>query len=108
MRKVFITGMGILISAVCMAQSVKKSMCQLIDDDMQFAAGQYKVLLQKVPNDVMTRSFDAGKNELITSNTKWWCSGFYPGTLWMVYNATKEESLKQEAIKRLAILEKEK
>jgi len=61
-----------------------------------------------VPPDSMPRSYDAGKNKLIASNTKWWCSGFYPGTLWMIYDATKDPVLKKEAEDRLTILEKEK
>ena len=89
-------------------QDNKKLMKQLIDDNMMFAAQQYKVLMKNVPPDSMPRSYDAGKDRLVTSNTKWWCSGFYPGTLWMIYNATKDPTLKKEAENRLAILEKEK
>jgi hypothetical protein len=89
-------------------QDNKKLMKQLIADNMRFAAQQYKVLMGNVPPDVMPRSYDAGKDKLVTSNTKWWCSGFYPGTLWMIYDATKDPVLKKEAENRLAILEKEK
>src|SRR5258706_5828269 len=90
------------------SQGNKKLMKQLIDDNMKFAAQQYKVLMKNVPPDSMPRSYDAGKNKIITSNTKWWCSGFYPGTLWVIYDATKDPELKKEAESRLAILEKEK
>ncbi len=83
-------------------------MKQLINQNMEFAVSQYKVLMQQLPATLMPRSFDATKNALITSNTKWWCSGFYPGTLWMIYDATKDNAIKEEAEKRLAILEKEK
>jgi len=72
-----------LISLFCFSQDKKKLMKQLIDDNMNFAAQQYKVLMKNVPSDSMPRSYDAGKNKLVTSDTKWWCSGFYPGTLWM-------------------------
>lgn len=91
-----------------MAQSSKKVMKQLIDENMDFAAQQYKVLMQNVPPTLMPRSFNAAKKELVTSNTKWWCSGFYPGTLWMIYDATRDNVIKEEAEKRLGILEKEK
>jgi hypothetical protein len=56
----------------------------------------------------MPRSYDAAKNTLITSDTKWWCSGFYPGSLLYIYEYTKDEEIKKEALKRLGILEKEK
>jgi len=90
------------------SQSNKKLMKQLIDDDLSFAAQQYKVLMKKLPPDVMPRNYDPKKDQLVTSNTKWWCSGFYPGTLWMIYDATRDTVLKKEAENRLAILEKEK
>ena len=44
----------------------------------------------------------------MNSDTKWWCSGFYPGSLWLIYEYTKDEAIRKEAEKRLAILEKEK
>ena len=90
------------------AQNANRSMKKLIDENMVFAAEQYKVLMQKVPPTVMPRSFDSSKGGLITSNTKWWTSGFYPGTLWMIYANTKDTAIRQQAEKRLAILEKEK
>ena len=34
-----------------------------------------------------------------------WTSGFYPGILWYMYNLTKEEKWKEEAIKRTEVFE---
>jgi hypothetical protein len=95
-------------SIAATAQDVKSSMKDLIAENMAFAAQQYKVLANSVPPTVMPRSYDSSKGGLITSNTKWWTSGFYPGTLWMIYANTKDEAIRVEAEKRLAILEKEK
>lgn len=94
--------------ASTIAQQSAVSMKQLIDENMAFAVKQYKVLASTVPAEMMPRSFDPAKGGLITSNTKWWCSGFYPGTLWMIYGNTKDDAIKAEAEKKLAILEKEK
>jgi len=96
------------LTLLSFSQSNKKLMKQLIDNDLKFAAQQYKVLMKKVPPDVMPRNYDPKKDQLVTSNTKWWCSGFYPGTLWMIYDATRDTIIKKEAENRLAILEKEK
>jgi len=95
----------VLVSITSVAQTSKKVMKQLIDENMKFAAQQYKVLMKNTPDTVMPRSFDASKQKLITSNTQWWCSGFYPGTLWMIYDETKDLSIRTEALKRLALLE---
>jgi hypothetical protein len=108
MKKIILIVLNFLFACGAFAQSSKKEMKELIRQNMDFAVKQYKVLMQQVPPDVMPRNYNPAKKELVTSNTKWWCSGFYPGTLWMLYDATKDEAIKAEALKRLAILEKEK
>ncbi len=108
MKKITFTLFSFLMGALLFAQVPKKVMKSMIDDDIKFAANQYKVLMKLVPPTVMPRSYDASKKELVTSNTKWWCSGFYPGTLWMIYDATKDDAIKEEAVKRLGILESTK
>lgn len=83
-------------------------MKMLIKENMQFAASQYKLLATHVSSDSMPRHFDPQKNKWVNSDTKWWCSGFYPGSLWLIYEYTKDESIRKEAERKLAILEKEK
>lgn len=102
--------LALLVSgnAFCQHPAPQKNMQQLIDANMKFAAQQYKILIQTTPDTLMPRSFDTAKNALLTSDTKWWCSGFYPGTLLYLYEYTKDETIKAEALKRLALLEKEK
>ena len=40
-----------------------------------------------------------------SSHYKWWCSGFYPGTAWYVYEYTMDESVRNIALKYQADLE---
>lgn len=80
-------------------------MAALIDTQLHFAARQYQVLARNTPPDVMPRSFADGKS--ITSDTQWWTSGFYPGTLWLIYEYTRDPAVRAEAERRLAIEEKE-
>jgi unsaturated chondroitin disaccharide hydrolase len=109
-----ITGFFIVMLAVfnvAVAQknpSSKKDMARLIDEQFRFAAQQYRVLAKNVPPGLMPRTFDAKTNKVETSNTKWWCSGFFPGSLLYIYEYTKDSGILAEALKRLAILEKEK
>ncbi len=42
---------------------------------------------------------------LWTSNYRWWCSGFYPGSLWFVYEYTGDESVRALAEKYTLPLE---
>jgi len=90
------------------AQKSAKAMRRLIDTDMQFAARQYKFMAALTPADSMPRSFNEKSNRLITSATDWWTSGFFPGSLWLIYEYTSDSAIKKEAEKRLAIQEKEK
>jgi hypothetical protein len=83
-------------------------MSKIIQDNFAFAAKQYQYLKANTPDSVMPRSYVNATGKSVTSDTKWWCSGFYPGTLWYLYAYTKDENIRKEAEKRLAILEKEK
>ncbi|HET7897795.1 MAG TPA: glycoside hydrolase family 88 protein, partial [Flavisolibacter sp.] len=69
---------------------------------------QYKFLASKVPADSMPRHYDPHTQKWVNSDTRWWCSGFFPGSLWLIYEYTKDEAIRTEAEKKLAILEKEK
>jgi sialate O-acetylesterase len=80
----------------------------LVEEDMQFAARQYKVLMQHVPADSMPKTYDPRTGRSVSSDVGWWCSGFYPGTLLNIYNYTRDTVIRNEAVKKLGILEKEK
>jgi len=98
----------VAIVACCLALSAfSQDMKSLIDENMRFAVKQYKLLMKELPKEVMPRSYDSAKGKLVTSNTKWWCSGFYPGTLMYLYEYTKDAGILHEATERLDILEKE-
>jgi unsaturated chondroitin disaccharide hydrolase len=106
--KTSITIVVLFIFLQALSQSSKKEMQKLVDENLQIAVKQYKYMQQLLPAGKLPRSYDSVKNELIVSGTDWWCSGFYPGTLWYLYEYTKDESLKTEAIRSTALLEKEK
>ncbi|MBQ3766143.1 MAG: glycoside hydrolase family 88 protein [Bacteroidales bacterium] len=36
---------------------------------------------------------------LVTSDIGWWCSGFYPGILWMVYEETDDPQIRELAVR---------
>jgi unsaturated chondroitin disaccharide hydrolase len=110
--KKYIVGFVLSVVAAQMSfaqtASLKNKMKALIQDNFTFAAKQYQYLKANTPDSVMPRSYVAATGKSVTSDTKWWCSGFYPGTLWYLYAYTKDEAIKKEAEQRLAILEKEK
>src|SRR6188508_336301 len=78
-------------------------MDKLIKEDMQLAARQYKLLAANTPQDSMPRHYNPTLNVRVNSDTKWWTSGFFPGSLWLIYEYTKDEAIRSEADRRLAI-----
>ncbi|MGM9764572.1 MAG: polysaccharide lyase family 8 super-sandwich domain-containing protein [Candidatus Cryptobacteroides sp.] len=53
---------------------------------------------------IYPRSLD-GNGELVTSGYKWWCSGFFPGSLWLVYDYGRNGKIKALAEKYSEALE---
>src|SRR5215217_5261404 len=98
----------VLYQGTLNAQTNGQPMAKLIDVQFKFAEQQYKALARNVPADQMPKTYypETGKSE--NSNTGWWCSGFFPGSLLYIYEYTKDNELLKEAKARLSILEKEK
>ncbi len=96
----------VLLSASCNNdKQTEVNWESLISENLKFAEKQYLAMEHSIPEGLMPRSFENG--EFITSNTSWWCSGFYPGTLWYLYENSKNEELKEIAHKRTMSLENE-
>ncbi|WP_448633741.1 hypothetical protein [Pedobacter panaciterrae] len=78
MRKLFVVICFLLINnGMLSAQSKDGKMSQLIDEQFKFADQQYKVLAKNVPADVMPKTYYENTGKVETSDTKWWCSGFF-------------------------------
>jgi hypothetical protein len=84
-----------------------KQLLKAIDNNFIDAANQYKVLMKNLPADKFPKTYfpETGKYEF--SNSGWWCSGFYPGTLLFLYQQTKDAVLYNEALRILGPLKKE-
>ncbi|MVZ62413.1 glucuronyl hydrolase [Sphingobacterium humi] len=76
-----------------------------IEDRLQQSAKQIKLLAAATPADKFPQNFEQGKHKF--SNSSWWCSGFYPGTLLLLSEATGDAELKQLGLDKLKHLEKE-
>ncbi|HEY4064954.1 MAG TPA: BNR repeat-containing protein [Puia sp.] len=85
----------------------KPTLLRLIDLNLHQAATQYKVLMSRVPAERLPKTYYANTDKLETSDSRWWTSGFYPGTLLYLYGYTRDTSLLREALARLDLLKKE-
>ncbi|MEY2835483.1 MAG: hypothetical protein RLZZ557_1145 [Bacteroidota bacterium] len=90
------------------AQSDKTDMAALIETQFANAAVQYKLLEKNVADSMMPKTLNKGTGKVEVSNTKWWCSGFFPGSLLYIFEHTQDQEILKIAKKRLAIQEKEK
>jgi unsaturated chondroitin disaccharide hydrolase len=96
MKKTNFILVSMLLCSICFAQTRdRSSMVKLIDDEFKFAADQYKVLSKNIPEGQTPQSYANGQS--INKDIKWWCSGFYSGSLWYIYEQTKDEAIKKEA-----------
>lgn len=100
----------VLCVTVTSAQNRFKADPQLlktIDQNMADAAKQYHYMMTLVPADSLPKTFHPTSNKSEFSDSGWWCSGFYSGTLFYIYQFDHDKSLLVEANKRLALLNKE-
>ncbi|WP_313155059.1 glycoside hydrolase family 88 protein [Sphingobacterium multivorum] len=94
-------------STVVQAQTAKPNLSkEFIQQQLDGAAKQIKVLVNETPAEKFPKTFENGKE--VFSSSSWWCSGFYPGTLLYLYEGTKDEGLLKKATEKLTYLEKEK
>lgn len=69
----------------------------VVDNALAFSEQQSLLMARKYENEagVLPRSFEGGKNTV--SDSRWWCSGFFPGSLWYLYEHSKNPQLLQYA-----------
>jgi hypothetical protein len=99
----------------CIAFSVIFSSCnkekplnKIINRSLAFSAKQYTLMadVMKDKPDLLPRTIDAS-GALVASNSGWWTSGFFPGSLWYLYEYSKDDKIKEAAIQMTSIVEKE-
>jgi len=103
--KIVLTSFLLCFSWILLAQKQDRYMEKLIRENFMLAAQQYKLLAWNTPTNVMPRNYMAKEGKLVTSNTTWWTSGFFPGSLWYIYEFTKDSAIRAEAERRLTIIE---
>ncbi|MCQ2181524.1 MAG: heparinase II/III family protein [Bacteroidales bacterium] len=71
---------------------------------LDIAARQYSLMDGYLPEGRCPRTTDRD-GKMVTSGIDWWCSGFYPGSLWYLYENTGNESIRVLAEKHTLKLE---
>lgn len=103
MKKTIICLAAVLALAVSCAEPQKESMNQLIDRVFAVAAEQSEIMAASLAEDQTPKTFEEGK--LVTASYDWWCSGFFPGVLWYIYEYNGNDQFKELAIKETVKVE---
>jgi uncharacterized protein YyaL (SSP411 family) len=108
-KKAWITKAAILILVVinlsCATRYIRYTRQLDVTQLLKDAGEQYFFLKDQLKDNAgFPKTFDKTKQQLETSNSKWWCSGFYPGTLLYLYEATGNKALLDEANRMLSLL----
>jgi len=84
------------------------SMNQIVNNSLVFAQKQSLRMAMKYErqNLLLPRSYE--HNKMTVSNAKWWTSGFFPGTLWYLYENSKDDTLLKYAKMYTSRIEDEK
>ncbi len=106
-KKIISVLAGLVLSVSIFAQS-PKPLLQIIDSALQKAVAQYKYMGTILPADKFPKTWYPLTKKQETSNSGWWCSGFYPGSLFYLYEYSKDPALLTEANRIDKVLEKEK
>ena len=108
-RSIYITFLVAFCTQISYSTEKAKSMKVLIDNVFTFAEKQYAPLAEQVYKleGKVPRSTDVN-GALVTSDISWWTSGFFPGTLWYIYEYSKNSSILNYAQKFSNRIESEK
>ena len=100
---------ALLFIAILMGCAGKDEMDAVIEKGLSVSVEQSKLMAKSIweQKTLLPRTlYKEGK--LITSDSKWWTSGFFPGVLWYLYEATGDTLLKEYACDYTSRVEKEK
>jgi len=97
---------------ICLGQPVSylKPQAQLLNvikQNLTDADSQYKLLINQLVPGRFPKNFNPANNKLETSNSGWWCSGFYAGTLLNLYEQNHDGALLTPAQHSMDSLAKE-
>lgn len=101
---------SLTVCAIILASCNKpKPMATVIDDALNFSVKQYTLMadVMKDRPDILPRTLDT-TGKLVTAKSSWWTSGFFPGSLWYLYENSKDDKLKSYAEMMTSRIEKEK
>jgi len=89
-------------------QPAEKPLQEVIDEALAFSESQSLLMARKYAglDNIFPRSFVDG--QMTTSGSDWWCSGYFPGVLWYLYENSHNPEVLAYADEYTRRIEKEK
>jgi len=101
-----------IVAQCCFAQTAnhfkpEPELLATIQKNFSDARVQYEFMAKQLDTDQFPKTYKESTGKLETSNSGWWCSGFYPGTLLLLYEQSHDQRLLTEADRMMKVLSKE-
>ena len=89
-KKVLVIGLVLLAGFASSASAVTKGMKKVVEDALDFSVRQSMSMFGEMKDQKGILPRTAKDGEMITCDSGWWTSGFYPGTLWYCYEYSND------------------
>ena len=89
MNSIVLLSSALWLMTGCISETMKTVSDRVFDR----AVEQFVLMDSQLDEGEFPRSLDTLGN-LVTSDSKWWCCGFFPGSLWYTYEYTGNEQIK--------------
>lgn len=87
----------LILSTMSCRSNDSESLKKVVDNALIFSESQYLLMAEKYESkkDSLPRTFEKGRD--VSSDSRWWCSGFFPGSLWYIYENNKNPKVLEYA-----------
>jgi rhamnogalacturonyl hydrolase YesR len=107
--KIIIVCIGVLISSSMLSvHASSEQLLRIVDEALAFSQKQSVSMYETMKNKPHLLPRSAKDGELITCDSGWWTSGFFPGTLWYLYENSSDSFLLNAAEEMTSRIEKQK
>lgn len=94
----------LFLCCTLLACTKEESISEISERVFKIAAEQYKLMDQQLQDNNTPRTYSP-QGIFVSATLSWWCSGFYPGTLWYIYEKTGDPEIKALAEKNTVKLD---
>ena len=98
----------IVVFYACTPTTNEEDLNTIARDALVFAQEQYTIATEQLEDSLQYPRSMEEDGSLLTTNSRSWTSGFFPGVLWYLYDYSNEEKWKNLAAKWTAGIEEQK